>query len=326
MGKGYKRKKATADMDAITVENLQKKYKNETALFDINLTVKKGEIFGLLGPNGAGKTTTIGCITQLVNPTKGEIKVHGHDIKQEYVEAKKLIGLSPQELQFDPYFTLLETLVYQAGYFGIPSKIATKRARKYLKEFDLLHKQNEKNRKLSGGMKRKVSIIKALMHNPEILILDEPTAGLDVDSRYELWKFIQKINKENKITVIITTHYIEEVEQLSHRTCIINKGRVIKLEPTEKIIDDLSQNVITFETNATKKPKLSIDKYEFDKGKINIQCNKKDQNKIMQQVFEELKDKKIEINNFNVKQDNLENIFRRLVNDKWKIHNILHSI
>lgn len=316
MGKGYKRKKATTYMDAITVKNLQKKYKNETALFDINLTVKKGEIFGLLGPNGAGKTTTIGCITQLVNPTKGEIKVHGHDIKQEYVEAKKLIGLSPQELQFDPYFTLLETLVYQAGYFGIPSKIATKRARKYLKEFDLLHKQNEKNRKLSGGMKRKVSIIKALMHNPEILILDEPTAGLDVDSRYELWKFIQKINKENKITVIITTHYIEEVEQLSHRTCIINKGRVIKLEPTEKIIDDLSQNVITFETNATKKPKLSIDKYEFDKGKINIQCNKKDQNKIMQQVFEELKDKKIEINNFNVKQDNLENIFRRLVNDK----------
>lgn len=303
-------------MHAITVSNLHKKYPNATAIEDINFNINKGEIFGLLGPNGAGKTTTIGCITQLVNPTRGQIKVHGYDIKENYIEAKKLIGLSPQELQFDPYFSVLETLTYQAGYFGIPYKIAKKRALKYLKDFDLESKQNDKNRKLSGGMKRKVSIIKALMHNPKILILDEPTAGLDVDSRYELWAFIEKLNKKNNITVIITTHYIEEVEKLSNRTCIINKGKVVKLEETSKITQELSQNIISIETNATKKPQLSIQEFTFNKGIIQIKSNKKNQNNILTKVFDELKSKKIHINNFNIDQDNLENIFRRIVNDK----------
>ncbi|MFT4282920.1 MAG: ABC transporter ATP-binding protein [Candidatus Woesearchaeota archaeon] len=300
-------------MDAVTIKNLTKKYELTTALDNVSFNIKKGEIFGFLGPNGAGKTTTINCITQLANPTSGKIKINGFDTNKDYLEAKKQVGLSPQDLQMDVYFSILEILVYQAGYFGIPSKKAKQRALELLKEFGLEHKKNSKIRELSGGMKRKISIIKAIMHNPKILILDEPTAGLDVDSRIDLWKFVKKLNKKG-MTIILTTHYIEEAEKLSDKIAIINKGKIAKLEKTKKIIDDFSINVIEVEVE-NKDVELKGFEYEKKGRKIIIKTSKKNQSKTLDKVLLELKKKK-KIINFSINQDSLENIFRRIVNEK----------
>lgn len=296
----------------IEIKNIIKKYDSFLAVDNISLKINKGEIFALLGPNGAGKTTLINCITQLSNITSGSIKVNGCDNKTNYLEARKQIGLSPQEFLIDPYFTIIELLTYQGGYFGLAKKEAKKRAIKLLKEFNLFEKKDSKLKELSGGMKRKISIIKALMHKPEVLILDEPTAALDVDSRIELWSFIKKLN-ENKITIILTTHYIEEAERLSDRVAIINKGKLVKLDKTKNILDNLSQNLIIIHTKKDSNPKDF--KYEKEKNKLIIKTSKKDQSKKLREVLKKLEQQKIDVENFQIKQDNLENIFRRIVNE-----------
>ena len=232
-------------MDSVVVKNLVKNYKDVKAVKNISFSIKKGEIFGLLGPNGAGKTTTINCITQLSTMTSGKILVNGFDVNKNYVEAKTKLGLSSQDIKFDIYFSVLDILTYQGGYYGIPKKKAQVRALKLLKDFNLYDKRNEQVRHLSGGMKRKFSIIRALMHSPDVLILDEPTAALDVDSRYELWDFVKKLNKQG-ITIVLTTHYIEEAEKLCDRVCIISNGKILKLDKTSKMVDELSRNKIIF--------------------------------------------------------------------------------
>ncbi|MCF7866365.1 ABC transporter ATP-binding protein [Candidatus Woesearchaeota archaeon] len=310
-------------MNSIEIQGLVKKFtikKKKEEVFAVNnisFNIKKGEIFGFLGPNGAGKTTTINCITQLSNKTSGKILVNGHDVEKQYREARNQIGLSPQDLTFDPYFTILEILVYQGGYFGMLKKQAQKRAEKLLKQFELWEKRKSRIKQLSGGMKRKLSIIKAMMHKPEILILDEPTAALDVDSRYELWEFIKKLNEQG-ITIILTTHYIEEAEKLADRIAIINKGKIIKLEEKEKIIEDLSQNKITIYLKEDKKLPKEFNQlnYDYKDKKIIIQTPKKDQNKNLRLALKILEEQKIEIENFSVDQDNLENIFRRLIKNE----------
>ena len=303
-------------MNAISVKNLTKEYNGTVAVNNLSLTVKKGEILGFLGPNGAGKTTTIHCIAQLASVTKGSIKVNGYDIKKDYVEAKKQIGLSPQEIAGDFYFKIKDIVQYQAGYFGIRKKEAKKRTEKLLKEFGLWGKKEKRLRELSGGMKRKLSLAKALIHKPKILILDEPTTGLDVDTRYELWELIKGL-KEKGITIILTTHYIEEAEKLSDRIAIISKGNLIKLEDTKNIMEELSQNVIKiYLTNKNKVKKVSDLEFEQDKDMIKIKTTRKKQNKNLNKALQSLAQQKINIKNFDIEQDNLENIFRRLIYEK----------
>jgi len=309
--------KSTAK-ESIVIKDLKKEYQGVKAVKGVSFSVKKGEIFGFLGPNGAGKTTIINCITQLASITSGTIIVNGYDVITDYLDARTQIGLSPQDLNFDIYFSVLNTLIYQAGYFGIKKNEAKKRALKLLKEFGILDKKNELFRQLSGGMKRKLSIIKAIIHEPQILILDEPTAALDVDSRYELWEFIKKLNKSKGITIFLTTHYIEEAEKLCERICIINKGEIIKLDTTEKIMDELSQNIITIylekETNLPTAIKKY--KYEYNNRKLEIKVAKKDQNKVLREVLKILEDAGAGVVNFGLEQEKLENIFRRLVHSE----------
>jgi ABC-2 type transport system ATP-binding protein len=220
---------------ALKISHLHKKYDDLVAVKDISIEIQKGEFYGFLGQNGAGKSTTIHCITGLANPTSGTIEVFGHDNKTEYQKARRLIGLSQQDIHMDPYFTIDQALMYSAGYFGVPKEEAKKRTEKLLKQFGVWDKRDESYRKLSGGMKRKVEIAKALIHEPKILILDEPTAGLDVQTRRELWEYIKKRNKQG-LTVILTTHYIEEAEEMCDRIGIIKKGELIVEKPTKELL------------------------------------------------------------------------------------------
>lgn len=298
----------------VEIHGLNKSYEDVHAVKDLTFNIKEGEIFGFLGPNGAGKTTTIKCITQLATMDEGSIKVSGYDVKDDYLEAREKIGLSQQEVNLDPYFSVIDTLEYAGGYFGIPKAEARRRCKRYLKKFDLFDKKDDDTRKLSGGMKRKLSIIKALLHKPDILILDEPTAGLDVDSRYELWNFIKEQNKKGT-TIILTTHYIEEAEKLADRIGIINHGELIKLEEKSKIIDELSQNVIALhlEKDVDIPEELKEVGAEKEGRIVNIQTKKKDQHDTLRKALTILENNDIDLDNFEIEQDNLENIFRRIV-------------
>jgi ABC-2 type transport system ATP-binding protein len=192
----------------------------------VSLGIEEGEFFGLLGPNGAGKSTLIHCATGLARPTSGAIRVFGHDAIEHYEQARLAIGLAPQELNLDWFLTLEETLDYHGGYFGMPKKERRERAQELLEAFSLSAKKNDRTRTLSGGMKRRLILARALMHRPRLLILDEPTAGVDVELRLELWHYVQRINAEGT-TILLTTHYLEEAEQLCDRIAFINDGRIM---------------------------------------------------------------------------------------------------
>lgn len=222
-------------MLAINIENLHKEYSNANAVNGITLQIKQGEFFGLLGPNGAGKTTTIGVLTGLVNKTSGQVKLLGKDVVTDYLEARSLIGLVPQEHNFDRFEKVYNVLHYSAGYFGIPRRERHGKIKKILEELNLWHKKDVQALTLSGGMKRKLMIARALIHNPKILILDEPTAGVDVETRKQMWAYFRKLNKEGT-TILLTTHYLEEAEELCKRIAIINKGEIVKLDTTSNLL------------------------------------------------------------------------------------------
>ncbi len=211
---------------ALEIKNLTKKYGTFTALENLNLEVRSGEIFGLLGPNGAGKSTTIGSICGLLNFQEGEIKVFGYDVKNHPLEVKRQIGLSAQDYNVDPFMSLHQILDLIGGYFGIPQKERKKRIKKILSQLNLTTHAKKPFMRLSGGMKRRAILARALISNPNLLILDEPTAALDVELRYELWNYIQLLNKEGK-TIILTSHYIEEIERLCENVAIIHHGHLL---------------------------------------------------------------------------------------------------
>src|SRR3954453_19990979 len=214
-------------MSALQISDLVKRYETGVeALRGVSLEIEQGEFFGLLGPNGAGKSTLIHCSTGLAQPTSGAIEVFGHDAIDNYTEARLAIGLAPQELNLDWFLTAEETLDYHGGYFGMPRKERRERARELLDTFSLLDKKDERTRTLSGGMKRRLVLARALMHRPPFLILDEPTAGVDVELRLELWHYVQRINQEGT-TILLTTHYLEEAEQLCDKIAFINEGRIV---------------------------------------------------------------------------------------------------
>ena len=225
--------------NAISVRSLSKSYKALKAVDNISFDVKAGDFLAFLGPNGAGKTTTIHSITGLCNFSPGTINIFGLDVVKDYRKARTLVGLCPQEFNFDPFLTIEQLLVYQAGYFGIPKSTASINARALLTRFKLIDKKDQDFRKLSGGMKRRLLICRALVHDPKILILDEPTAGADTELKYHIWDYLREINAGGK-TIVLTTHYMEEAEKLSKTVIILDKGRIVHHGDKESLIKNSS--------------------------------------------------------------------------------------
>ncbi|MCK5580122.1 MAG: ABC transporter ATP-binding protein [Candidatus Omnitrophica bacterium] len=235
---------------AISVQNVTKFYGKLKALDDVNFEVRRGDFFAFLGPNGAGKTTTINVITGLSNYRAGQVEVFGHNTIIEYPQSRRLLGLCAQEFNFDPFVTLHQLLVYQAGYFGIRPGAAAKRADELLERFQLTEKRNVKHRALSGGMKKRLLICRALIHDPEILILDEPTAGCDLELKFLIWDYLTQLNKEGK-TIFLTTHYMEEAERLCRTIGIINHGRIVRIGNKQEVLKDKSLEAVFLEVTGT---------------------------------------------------------------------------
>jgi ABC-2 type transport system ATP-binding protein len=224
---------------AIEIDQLVKRYGDFTAVDGLSFSVPEGEFFGLLGPNGAGKTTTINAIVGLSTITTGAIRLFGLDVARDWRPARRLVGLSPQEYNFDRYLNIRDILIYQAGYYGLTGPDVRRRADDLLERFGLTSKAKQVYTRLSGGMKRRLTIARALIHQPRLLILDEPTAGVDVELRLELWAFLKELNREGT-TIILTTHYLEEAQELCARIGIIETGKLVALETTRKLIGERS--------------------------------------------------------------------------------------
>ncbi|WP_321817567.1 MULTISPECIES: ABC transporter ATP-binding protein [unclassified Paraburkholderia] len=220
-------------MPAIEIRNVKKRYKELQALKGVSFTVEEGEFFGLLGPNGAGKTTLISALAGLARADEGTIAVRGHDVVRDYRNARRNLGVVPQELVFDPFFTVRETLRIQSGYFGLRNNDAW--IDEVMANLDLTEKADVNMRALSGGMKRRVLVAQALVHRPPVIVLDEPTAGVDVELRQTLWKFIARLNREGH-TIVLTTHYLEEAEELCDRIAMLRRGEVVALERTSTLL------------------------------------------------------------------------------------------
>jgi ABC-2 type transport system ATP-binding protein len=246
---------------AISVNSVTKRYEGArtggsklTALDNVSLRIEEGEFFGLLGPNGAGKTTLISILAGLTRATEGSITVHGHDVQKDFAAARKALGIVPQELVFDPFFSVRESLRIQSGYFGVKNNDAW--IDELLHSLGLSDKQYANMRQLSGGMKRRVLVAQALVHKPPVIVLDEPTAGVDVELRQTLWQFIAKLNKQGS-TVLLTTHYLEEAEALCGRLAMLKNGKVVALEKTSTLLKAASSNVLRFKIDGELPPDLA---------------------------------------------------------------------
>ncbi|MBE0355509.1 ABC transporter ATP-binding protein [Pseudoalteromonas phenolica] len=247
---------------ALNIQGLRKVYKNGVeAVKGIDLQVEQGDFFALLGPNGAGKSTTIGVISSLVNKTAGTVEVFGHSIDTKLEDAKQELGLVPQEFNFSQFETLNQILVNQAGYYGVPRKLAHERAEKYLKKLGLFDKKDKQARTLSGGMKRRLMIARALMHEPKLLILDEPTAGVDIELRRSMWDFLREINEQG-VTIILTTHYLEEAELLCKNIAIIDQGTIVENTTIKALLAKLDKETFVLDLQSPVKP-VTLEGYEF---------------------------------------------------------------
>ena len=305
--------------NALEINDLHKTYKNGVqALCGINLEVKQGDFFALLGPNGAGKSTAIGVMTSLVNKSSGSVKIFGHDLDYELEKAKSYIGLVPQEFNFNQFEPTIEIVVNQAGFYGINRKIAYQRAEKYLKQLSLWDKRHTVGRELSGGMKRRLMIARALVHEPSILILDEPTAGVDIEIRRSMWKFLKKINEQGT-TIILTTHYLEEAETLCKNIAIINNGVVIENTGMQSLLAKL--HVETFVLNSEKPLQEKLKGWDEDMG-----CNVKEVDDVtfeveiskkysLNDLFAELNMRNVKISSLRSKSNRLEELFVHLVEE-----------
>ncbi|RME31599.1 ABC transporter ATP-binding protein [Candidatus Woesearchaeota archaeon] len=303
----------TTTPPALAINNLRKRYGDVEAVKGVSFTIDKGDFFGFIGPNGAGKTTTIKSIVGLLNFT-GTIKVFGHDVITDYREARRRIGLSPQEFNFDRFLTVEEELSYTAGYYGIPRREAQRRITQLLKRFKLTDKRTKRTENLSGGMKRRAIIARALIHEPDILILDEPTAGLDVELRRELWTELSRINKAGT-TIILTTHYIEEVEMLCNKVGIINKGKLIAFDEKERIMEELGNETLVLHT-AKPIPKRildGVDAYIEVEGKRTRFTGKGMKQKAKALILRVEKSTPIE--EIDMQRESLENIFVRMTTE-----------
>jgi ABC-2 type transport system ATP-binding protein len=300
-------------MNALSVRGLTKTYKNGVeALKGIDLDVEEGDFFALLGPNGAGKTTLIGIITSLVNKTAGEARVFGHDIDRELEAAKACIGIVPQELNFNMFETPFTIVVNQAGFYGIPRPVARQRAEKYLKQLQLWDKRGGISRGLSGGMKRRLMIARALMHEPRLLILDEPTAGVDIEIRRSMWEFLREINARGT-TIILTTHYLEEAETLCRNIAIINGGHIVERDRMSSLLRRLHVETFVLNLRDALSAAPRLEGYVttlVDDHTLEVEVSK-DEN--LNGIFARLSALGIEALSMRNKVNRLEEIFMRLV-------------
>lgn len=263
-------------MKALEIKQLTKQYKNGfQALHGINLSVEQGDFYALLGHNGAGKSTTIGIISSLVNKTSGQVKVFGYDLDHNLAEVKKHIGLVPQEFNFNQFENVIDILINQAGYYGIPRAEALERAEKWLKKLDLWDKRKQQAMRLSGGMKRRLMIARALMHDPKLLILDEPTAGVDIELRRTMWTFLRELNLQGT-TIILTTHYLEEAEMLCRNIGIIQHGKIVVNTSMKALLAKLESETFILDL-AEKTPLPQIQGYnltQLDSNTIEVEVKR----------------------------------------------------
>lgn len=297
---------------ALELVGLKKIYKNGVvALKGIDLQVKAGDFYALLGPNGAGKSTTIGIISSLVTKTSGQVKIFGYDLDHDVVNAKRQLGLVPQEFNFNPFETVFQIVANQGGYYGLPRKVAIQRAERYLRILDLWEKRNSRARALSGGMKRRLMIARALVHEPKLLILDEPTAGVDIELRRSMWEFLRKINQQG-ITIILTTHYLEEAEMLCRHIGIIQHGTLIANTSMKQLLANSKSETLIFEyLPIEKQPQLPGYQYKItEPGSLEVVISKEQG---LNQLFSLLLEQKITVMSMHNKSNRLEELFIDLV-------------
>ena len=303
----------------ITIKNLSKVYDNGlNALKNINLNIRKGEIFAMLGPNGAGKTTLISIICGIVNPTSGEVKVDDFNIIDDYRETRSRIGLVPQELTLEQFETVFNNVSYSRGLYG--KKPDPSHIEKVLKQLSLWDKKDFRLRQLSGGMKRRVLIAKALSHEPSILFLDEPTAGVDVELRKEMWKVVESLRKTG-VTIILTTHYIEEAEAIADRVGVINQGEIIVVDDTKELLKNMGQKklIVELQEKISKIPS-TLEKYNLSLGSkmmsLEYIYNLKAKQTGITNLLQDLKDAGLKLRDLKTEQSTLEKIFVSLVREK----------
>ncbi|EOH94272.1 ABC transporter ATP-binding protein [Enterococcus pallens] len=300
---------------ALEINQLKKVYgSGVTALRGIDLAVEEGDFYALLGPNGAGKSTTIGIITSLVNKTSGQVKVFGYDIDKDLVIAKQQIGLVPQEFNFNPFETVQQIVVNQAGYYGVSRKEALKRSEKYLKQSNLWEKRNVRARMLSGGMKRRLMIARALMHEPKLLILDEPTAGVDIELRREMWEFLRNLNNSGT-TIILTTHYLEEAEMLCRNIGIIQSGELIENTSMKSLLAKLQFETFIFDLEpVAQAPVINGYNYQMDDEQtLEVEVER---NQGINDVFQQLSAQGVKVLSMRNKSNRLEELFLKLTEEK----------
>ena len=300
---------------ALSIKNLSKTYSNGVAaLKGIDLQVEQGDFFGLLGPNGAGKSTAIGIICSLINRSTGDVSIFGHDLQKAPFEAKVKIGLVPQEFNFNIFEKAIDILVTQAGYYGINLKLARQRGEYYLDKLGIWDKRNSPPRALSGGMKRRLMIARALIHHPQLLILDEPTAGVDIELRRMMWQFLQTINQEGT-TIILTTHYLEEAEALCRNIAIINQGEIVAQAPKKDLLAKLNQETIVLDlSNPTDVTKLANIK-DF-KLKLQDECTLEvnfTHGQSLNDLFQQLSAQELSVLSMRNKTNRLEELFVDLI-------------
>ena len=299
---------------ALDIENLCKIYpKNFKALDQVSLKVNAGDFYALLGPNGAGKSTLIGVISSLVNKSNGRVTILGIDIDKNHSLAKQKMGIVGQEVNFNQFETVYQILTQQAGYFGLDKKVVKTNSEYYLKALDLWDKRNEQGRNLSGGMKRRLMVAKALVNEPELLILDEPTAGVDIELRRSLWNFLKEIN-EKGTTIILTTHYLEEAEKLCKNISIIDQGKIVKTSSMKSLLKELESEIYVFEMKQTVPHDLKLDNLKInkiDEMTISVTVGK---SKGIDEVLKIFQSNNIEINSIHNETNRLEELFLKLTN------------
>jgi ABC-2 type transport system ATP-binding protein len=297
--------------EILKIFNVSKVYNNKfQALDNLSLKINKGEIFALIGPNGAGKSTIIGVISTLINNSGGSVEVFGRSVDTHIYETKLDLGVVPQEINFSQFGKVKDIVLTQAGYYGLPRKLAKERCEKYLKKLGLWEKRSERSRSLSGGMKRRLMIARALVHEPRLLILDEPTAGVDIELRRSMWDFLTEINA-NGTTIMLTTHYLEEAEQMCRNIAIIDEGEIIENTSMKKLIAELDSQVFILDTanEMNGKPENTIDDvliHRIDAHSLEV---KVPNGKLINEVFKELDKQGLEINSMRNKTNRLEQLF-----------------
>lgn len=306
----------TLSMSALSLVQLSKIYPNDIqALKGIDLEVEQGDFFALLGPNGAGKTTAIGIITSLVNKTEGEVRVFGHNIDSELTAAKACIGLVPQEINLNQFEKVQNIVTIQAGYYGLPLRLARQRAEKYLRQLFLWDRRDDIARNLSGGMKRRLMIARALVHEPRLLILDEPTAGVDIEIRRSMWEFLKDLNDQGT-TIILTTHYLEEAESLCRNIAIIDGGHIIMNDRMARVVSKLHTEIFVLNFGEAMHRVPDLDGYPVhlkDEHTLEIEVSK---DSSLNQLFQQLSERNLHVLSMRNKANRLEELFLRLVENK----------